>query len=364
MSNAPRRVGPDFFGYYSSEVVNLLSQDEDVLPVTTQLSELPQNNCGGGVKNLVNHSYDFSGPLYSNVVGAGLSDFEKDRLKSLLRQSAVTLSSEVDEVVGPVFTMYDLQSGLRSKTHSLSLATMTSDDALQIPSKKQKVSSPSSSARPGPHAQNSDVNPQSSMKVRSDLQFLLENDSVEVDKMVIKYSDELSGTLGYMEQELEILLDAVMSKCRPMALVEKQQLQRLIQRLPAENLDRVVEIICRSRPAEEQSCDKIFVDLEKEDNATLWRLYYYVEAVEKAKSLSCSEEMANPRAHESHSLPQMMSEFDHSDDNTNDRTTTSSVSRDTRKATNSYSSLPVTKMEFHFVLATSNIKIQILLYLR
>ncbi|XP_050894668.1 uncharacterized protein LOC127101331 isoform X2 [Lathyrus oleraceus] len=290
MSNAPRRVGPDFFGYYSSEVVNLLSQDEDVLPVTTQLSELPQNNCGGGVKNLVNHSYDFSGPLYSNVVGAGLSDFEKDRLKSLLRQSAVTLSSEVDEVVGPVFTMYDLQSGLRSKTHSLSLATMTSDDALQIPSKKQKVSSPSSSARPGPHAQNSDVNPQSSMKVRSDLQFLLENDSVEVDKMVIKYSDELSGTLGYMEQELEILLDAVMSKCRPMALVEKQQLQRLIQRLPAENLDRVVEIICRSRPAEEQSCDKIFVDLEKEDNATLWRLYYYVEAVEKAKSLSCSEE--------------------------------------------------------------------------
>jgi hypothetical protein len=27
-----------------------------------------------------------------------------------------------------------------------------------------------------------------------------------------------------------------------------------------------------------------------QDNATLWRLYYYVEAVEKAKSLSCCEE--------------------------------------------------------------------------
>ncbi|CAK8577805.1 unnamed protein product [Lathyrus sativus] len=292
MSNVPRRVGPDFFGYYSSEVVNLLSRDENVLPVTTQLSELPQNNCGEGVKNLVNQSYDFSGPLYSNVVGAGLSDFEKDRLKSLLRQSAVTLSSEVDEVVGPVFNMYHLQSSLRNKTHSLNLSTMTtSEDSLQIPSKKQKVSSPPSSARPDPHAQNSDVSPQSSMKERNDLQFLMENDSVEVDEMVKIYSDELSGTLGYMEQELEILLDAVMSKCRPMALVEKQQLQRLIQRLPAENLDRVVEIICRRRPAEEQSSDKIFVDLEKEDNATLWRLYYYVEAVEKAKSLSCSEEV-------------------------------------------------------------------------
>lgn len=92
------RVGPDFFGYYSSEVVNLLSQDEDVLPVSTQLSELPHNKCGEGGNNLVNHSYNFTGPLYSDGVGAGLSDFEKDRLKSLLRQSAFTLSSEVAEV--------------------------------------------------------------------------------------------------------------------------------------------------------------------------------------------------------------------------------------------------------------------------
>lgn len=271
------RVGPDFFGYYSSEVLNLLSRDEDVLPVSTQLSELPHNKCGEGGKNLVNHSYNFTGPLYSDGVGAGLSDFEKDRLKSLLRQSAFTLSSEVAEVVDPVFAMYDLQSGIRSKTHSLNLTTMTSDDVLQIPCKKQKVSSQSPSARPGLLAETSDANPQSSM----------ENDSVEVEEMVKKYSEELTGTLGYMEQRLELLLDAVMSKCRSMTLVEKQELQRLIQKLPAGNLDRVVEIICRSRPIEEQNCDKIFVDLEKEDNATLWRLYYYVEAVEKAKSLAC-----------------------------------------------------------------------------
>ncbi|WJX75786.1 hypothetical protein P8452_59282 [Trifolium repens] len=292
MSNAPKslvasdkceRVGPDFFGYYSSEVVNLLSRDEDDLPVTTQLSKLPQNKCGVGGNNC-------SGPLFSNGVGAGLSDFEKDRLKSLLRQSAVTLSSEVDEVVDPVFTMYHLKSGLRSKTHSLNLANTESDDVRQVPYKKQKVSSPSHSAKPGRLAETNDVNLQSSKKVRGDLQFLLENDSAEVEEMVKKYSNELDGTLGYMEQQLEMLLDAVMSKCRSMTLVEKQQLQRLIQKLPPGNLDRVAEIICRSRPVQEQSCDKIFVDLEKEDNVTLWRLYYYVEAVEKAKSLSCCEE--------------------------------------------------------------------------
>lgn len=107
MSNASRslvasdkleRVGPDYFGYYSSEVINLLSQDEDVLPVATQTSKIPQSKRGEGKKNSINHSDTSSGSLYSNGVGAGLSDFKKDRLRSLLRQSVSALSSEVDEV--------------------------------------------------------------------------------------------------------------------------------------------------------------------------------------------------------------------------------------------------------------------------
>ncbi|XP_061341871.1 uncharacterized protein LOC133288180 [Gastrolobium bilobum] len=287
-SNKYERAGPDYFGYYSSEVVNLLSQDEDVLPVATQTSELPENKYGEGRKNnIVNHNDNFSGPFYSDSIGAGLSDFKKDRLRSLLRQSVTALSLEVDEVVDPVFATYHLQSRLRSKTHSLNNTATASDDVMQIPCKKQKMLSSSSSSSP---AQTSDVDPQCSGKVNDDLRFLLENDTVEVEEMVNKHSDELSGTLGYMERQLELLLDAVMSKYRPMTLGEKQLLQRLIQKLPARNLDRVVEIICRSRPVEEQSCDNIFVDLEKEDNSTLWRLYYYVEAVEKAKSLSCNQE--------------------------------------------------------------------------
>lgn len=101
---------------------------------------------------------------------------------------------------------------------------------------------------------------------------------------------------------------------RPMTLVEKQQLRKLIQALPPKNLDRVVEIIQRSKPAEKESCDEIHVDLEKEvenlrhlclfcsyeiitlllnslpfqSNATLWRLYYYVEAFERTRNSSYS----------------------------------------------------------------------------
>ena len=49
-----------------------------------------------------------------------------------------------------------------------------------------------------------------------------------------------------------------------MTLVEKQQLQKLIQKLPPRNLDRVVEIICRSKPAGKKIGKNIHVDLEKE----------------------------------------------------------------------------------------------------
>lgn len=71
-----------------------------------------------------------------------------------------------------------------------------------------------------------------------------------------------------------------------MTLTEKQQLQKLIQKLPPRNLDRVVEIIERNKPFRKQKSDAILVDLEEEDNVTLWRLYIYVKAVENAGKLA------------------------------------------------------------------------------
>lgn len=49
-----------------------------------------------------------------------------------------------------------------------------------------------------------------------------------------------------------------------MTLSEKQQLQKLIQKLPPRNLDRVVEIIERNKPSGKYSSGKIHIDLEKE----------------------------------------------------------------------------------------------------
>lgn len=109
-----------------------------------------------------------------------------------------------------------------------------------------------------------------SKEVDNDLQFLLVNDTASVESSVKKYSDELFTTLELMEQQLEGLIDLLQSSNRLMTLTEMQQLQKLIQKLPPRNLDRVVEIIQRNKPLVTHSSDIIHEDLEEEDNVTLW----------------------------------------------------------------------------------------------
>uniref|UniRef100_A0A7N0T7H4 GATA-type domain-containing protein n=1 Tax=Kalanchoe fedtschenkoi TaxID=63787 RepID=A0A7N0T7H4_KALFE len=122
-------------------------------------------------------------------------------------------------------------------------------------------------------------------EVTDDLKFLLGNDRLQVEQTMKKYADEISASLGLLEQQLEGFLDNVTSKCRSMTFFEKQSLWSLIKDLPPENFDRVVEIIKRSRGLDQRDENDILVDLEDTDNAVLWRLYYYAKAVENARNL-------------------------------------------------------------------------------
>lgn len=276
-------LGPDYFSFYTHEVAELLSHDEDFLPLISGTGEF-----GGrtydivGDKAVTRHkNYGKKdivlGSLFCSPIGARLSDFKKERLKALLRQSVVALSQEVDEMLDPVFAICRLQSHLRSAKHLPSYSAAASEgDAEQHPHKKIKLSSSASFPSHGSPV---------GAEVDEDLQFLLEN-SAKVEESMKKHSDELSKSLGHMEKKLEEILDIILSSCRLMTLSEKQQLQKFIQKLPPRNLDRVVEIIQRNKPSGEYSSGKIHVDLEKEDNLTLWRLYCYVEAVENARKLS------------------------------------------------------------------------------
>ncbi|XP_059645258.1 putative GATA transcription factor 22 isoform X3 [Cornus florida] len=137
------RVEPDYFGYYKSEVADLLSQDEDFLPFSSQNSDLAGRRACDSLTDK-----DQSNKQFCNSVGAGLSDFKKERLKALLQQSVFVLTQEVDEIQDPVASICRIQSNLRCKKGS---GAACDGDAGQHPHKKLKLSS-SSSLISAPHS--------------------------------------------------------------------------------------------------------------------------------------------------------------------------------------------------------------------
>ncbi|PON46463.1 NET domain containing protein [Trema orientale] len=327
-SGEHNRDGPDYFGYYTRQVDGLLSNDEDFLLFGSRTSESSGKGSGDVRReNGTENGCEASRSFFGDGLGAGLSDFKRERLKALLLQGVNVLTPEVDEMLYPVVRTRGIQMHRSNRKRILSGAA-SKDDVSQSPQKKLKITPVSPSMSPPQLASSTDPGSNVAKKISScchdketvdgnseepkeeesnfysnsgiekesrevndddHRQFLLENDSPEVDEILKNVSDELSAKLGHMDQQLEELLDIVMSKYRPMTLPEKKQLQKMIKELPPKNLDRVAELVergKRGKPAEKRSHDEIFIDLEKESNVTLWRLYYYVQAVEKARKLS------------------------------------------------------------------------------
>ncbi|KAK6155244.1 hypothetical protein DH2020_009492 [Rehmannia glutinosa] len=249
-SGVNNEVGPNFFGYYTSEVAELMSQDEGLLSFSHPISHLAGklHEVGtekGSTKNnktIERNGINGSSSLFSDGIGALLSEFKKERLKSLLRQSVFTLTKEVDEMVDPVLSICRIRSCLKCKERLLSSNTSACKvDQPPQPHKKLKVS-PECLSRPNACG----TNPKNGSIMNSDTE-----------------DGKKCAELHYMEQKLEELLDVSMTSCRPMTLAEKQQLRKSIQNLPPRNLDRVVEIIGRNKPSDKDSCDELHVDLDK-----------------------------------------------------------------------------------------------------
>ncbi|CAI0456460.1 unnamed protein product [Linum tenue] len=278
--DAQTKEGPDYFAYYASQVKELISQEID-FPLST--IESTGTRTGEGVDHDVVEQRGFSGSrsLFSNSIGAGVSEYKKERLNALLPQAASALKPEVDEMLDPVISMRQLQEKLWNRD-SAAGKEGTKSDGEEIADNIPQVSSSSSSSIT---ALVCPIDSRSSEEGDDDLEFLLGTDSTLVEESIKKYSDELLSTLAHMEKKLEELLDSVASTCRPMTSTEKQQLQRMIRNLPPANFDRIADIVQRHKPIEAQQCEEIVVNMEQEDTTTLWRLYYYVQVVERAKKL-------------------------------------------------------------------------------
>ncbi|AEE77316.1 bromodomain testis-specific protein [Arabidopsis thaliana] len=230
-SSEIQRSRGDTFGSYRSQVAELLSLGE----------------------RISHHDQQEANERHSeSVIGAGMSNVEKDNLNVLLRQCVRNLSPEVDEMQECVRSLY-LISQLGNKCQS---------------------SSPS------------DFVPEETGGAREDdIQLLLRSDSDMVKNITSQYSNVLLSKLDNMQQELERLLDDVVATCRPMTRGEIRELQKSIKELPERNLNRVAEIVGNHCIASGRDFnDKVIVNLDQADKVMLWRLHFYVGAVKRPRS--------------------------------------------------------------------------------
>ncbi|XP_020589383.1 uncharacterized protein LOC110030800 isoform X2 [Phalaenopsis equestris] len=214
----------------------------------------------------------------SEMLQIPFPEFKKERLKAILNESVDCLTQETDRINDQIIAKLHMELDSSDKK-KLSSHSHKSDERINGSSRKRKASSIAS--KDSGDANILIQNPIG--KVHNDPQVLQGN--AEIGKDLQKNSAELQEELDKMEQGLEEFINDIFSKCRPMSGAEKELLGRLIKKLPEKAFDRVVEIVLRNKPSEAEPSE-VFVDLETQDNITLWRLYYYVQTVLKVNKLS------------------------------------------------------------------------------
>ncbi|VFQ58569.1 unnamed protein product [Cuscuta campestris] len=298
-SNGSKTFGPDYFSYYKSEIAELLSQDEDLLPSSLQDSASAKVVNGYKTSEKKKCTSASSSSLFYGCISPEVYELKREKLKSLLRRSVFSLSQDVDE---GVFQVTQLLMHLKL----IKIVLVRSSNCPLFLCELLKVKAPRTNLfesnacrlecnkmdeplQPNNKNKNDDLSDTSVGAAKEDevdgRLVLLQSESSIVEEGLKRVSDDLSAVLGHMEQELKELLDAVMSKCRLMTLTEKQELQRMIKNLPPRNLDSVAEIIHCQGQSDAHSCNEMHIDLEKEDNVKLWHLYFYAKAVENATKL-------------------------------------------------------------------------------
>ncbi|KAL8159229.1 hypothetical protein V2J09_000766, partial [Rumex salicifolius] len=270
----PNTIGPDFFSYYAREVADLL-QDDECQSFNPRATE--SESAGKVVENGNREDCSCVKPLFSDIMVDLDSEAKKGLLKTLLRESVSTLTQEVDEIFDPIVSLRHERSQLRCKNQQLNVEVQSKDEIPERPCKKRKAELSSSA-----HGMSiGDA-------LKSDLAMQVDDneDRIQLEQILEKHAKEYTLILNHMDKQLEAILETAISRCRTMTRVEKQELKASIQKLPPKNLDRVAEILFRNKPSDLSSPDEVFVDLEDEDNTTLWRLYFYVMAVDNARKLA------------------------------------------------------------------------------
>ncbi|KAJ3678317.1 hypothetical protein LUZ60_002120 [Juncus effusus] len=219
MSKDPQTENHDIVGYYKQLISSLLSEKEATFPLSHEEKS----------QNINNSSKDET--FFTDIVGLDISENKKEMLKTALRECVASLNQEADKVLNKL-AMLQIESDRR-------------EDLIPEASRRKR-------------------------KAHDGFDFSqCSNGSNEM------CSPELLDKICKMKEGADELLNEIANHCRPMSVGEKQRLGSRIKKLPEKSFDRVLEILeCTNL-----SYEPISIDLEKQDDVTLWRLYYYVETV-------------------------------------------------------------------------------------
>ncbi|KAJ1704137.1 hypothetical protein LUZ63_003916 [Rhynchospora breviuscula] len=244
--------GPDFIGYYRHLFQMQISEIEEQSPSSQPVQ------------------------LFCNSLGRGLSYYAKAKLTTVLHEAADALNKEADELLGKIIAKLEAESNLGQ---SLCFSGKFNKGSTPEPfiGRKRKMPIGSDFSQSDNGFCNSELNEQ----VHTGPQSVDANCEVH-EESIDKYSADLLHKLCKMEEGVEEFLNEVVLNCRTMTSAEKQLLGSRIQNLPEKSYDRLIEIFQMRNPFSRQNSDCVFINLDKQDTATLWRLYYYVETVRKA----------------------------------------------------------------------------------
>ncbi|KAI4382741.1 hypothetical protein MLD38_008663 [Melastoma candidum] len=105
---------------------------------------------------------------------------------------------------------------------------------------------------------------------------------------------DISNELSEVDMHLEDLREMVLQQCRKISTEEKRNIAKALDKLPAEDVDKALEIVAEHDPSFEVKADLVDLDLDAQSESTLWRLKFFVKsALEVQEKVTPSNEHVN-----------------------------------------------------------------------
>ncbi|XP_068324690.1 transcription factor GTE1-like isoform X1 [Pyrus communis] len=112
------------------------------------------------------------------------------------------------------------------------------------------------------------------------------NMQLSQDAAYASTAKDLSNELFEIDDYLRNLRQTVVQKCRKMSSDDKRKLSTALSQLSAEDLSKALEIVAQSNPNFQATAQEVDLDIDAQNECTLWRLKVFVKEALKVQGKS------------------------------------------------------------------------------